>query len=87
LYVRFFILRTFPGEYREDDFAATILDAAKDSDLIVMATESRHGIVDAMRRQCYGAGRAGRALSGVGCACPVSKPGVNSRPARHYYQG
>ena len=28
---------------------ATILDAAKEADLIVMATEGEHGIIDAMR--------------------------------------
>jgi nucleotide-binding universal stress UspA family protein len=34
---------------REGEVAATILDSAKDADLIIMATEGRHGIVDAMR--------------------------------------
>lgn len=34
---------------KEGEVAATILDAAKDVDLIVMATEGRHGMVDAMR--------------------------------------
>jgi nucleotide-binding universal stress UspA family protein len=34
---------------REGDVAAVILDAAADADLIVMATEGRHGVVDAMR--------------------------------------
>jgi nucleotide-binding universal stress UspA family protein len=34
---------------RQGEVAATILDLAKDADLIVMATEGRHGIVDAMR--------------------------------------
>ena len=33
----------------EGEVAVTILDSAKDVDLIVMATEGRHGIVDAMR--------------------------------------
>ncbi|HEX9264203.1 MAG TPA: universal stress protein [Candidatus Binatia bacterium] len=31
------------------DVAAAILDAATDADLIVMATEGRHGVIDAMR--------------------------------------
>jgi nucleotide-binding universal stress UspA family protein len=34
---------------KEGEVAATILDASEDADLIVMATEGRHGIVDAMR--------------------------------------
>jgi nucleotide-binding universal stress UspA family protein len=34
---------------REGDVATTILDVARDADLIVMATEGRHGVVDAMR--------------------------------------
>jgi len=34
---------------REGEVAATILEAANDADMIVMATEGRHGIVDAMR--------------------------------------
>lgn len=36
-------------QQREGDVAAVILDAAADADLIVMATEGRHGVVDAMR--------------------------------------
>ena len=34
---------------RKGDVAPTILDAARDADLIVMATEGRHGVVDALR--------------------------------------
>jgi nucleotide-binding universal stress UspA family protein len=34
---------------RVGDAVAAILDAAQDADLIVMATEGRHGIFDAMR--------------------------------------
>jgi nucleotide-binding universal stress UspA family protein len=34
---------------REGDVAATILDISREADLIVMATEGRHGIVDAIR--------------------------------------
>ena len=34
---------------REGDVVEVILDAAKEVDLIVMATEGRHGIIDAMR--------------------------------------
>ena len=34
---------------RKGDVAAAILDAATDADLIVMATEGRHGVIDAMR--------------------------------------
>ena len=34
---------------REGDVVEVILDAAKEADLIVMATEGRHGIIDAMR--------------------------------------
>lgn len=34
---------------REGDVVAVILDAAEKADLIVMATEGRHGIIDAMR--------------------------------------
>jgi nucleotide-binding universal stress UspA family protein len=34
---------------RRGDVAATILEAANDTDLIVMATEGRHGMIDAMR--------------------------------------
>jgi nucleotide-binding universal stress UspA family protein len=34
---------------KEGEVAAAILDTAKEVDLIVMATEGRHGIVDAMR--------------------------------------
>jgi len=34
---------------RKGDVVAVILDAAKEADLIVMATEGRHGIIDAMR--------------------------------------
>ena len=34
---------------REGDVATVILDAAADADLIVMATEGRNGVVDAMR--------------------------------------
>ncbi len=34
---------------KEGEVATAILDAAKDVDLIVMATEGRHGVVDAMR--------------------------------------
>ena len=34
---------------REGDVVATILDAAKEADLIVMATEGEQGIIDAMR--------------------------------------
>jgi nucleotide-binding universal stress UspA family protein len=35
--------------HRDGDVVASILDAAQAADLIVMATEGRHGIVDAMR--------------------------------------
>jgi nucleotide-binding universal stress UspA family protein len=35
--------------HRKGDVAPTILDAARDADLIVMATEGRHGVVDALR--------------------------------------
>jgi Universal stress protein family len=35
--------------HRNGDIVSTILDAAAQADLIVMATEGRHGIVDAMR--------------------------------------
>jgi nucleotide-binding universal stress UspA family protein len=34
---------------REGDVVATILDASQEADLIVMATEGRQGVVDAMR--------------------------------------
>jgi nucleotide-binding universal stress UspA family protein len=34
---------------RKGDVVAVILDEAKEADLIVMATEGRHGIIDAMR--------------------------------------
>ena len=34
---------------RRGDVAATILEAANNTDLIVMATEGRHGMIDAMR--------------------------------------
>jgi len=34
---------------RKGDVAATILEAANNTDLIVMATEGRHGMIDAMR--------------------------------------
>ena len=34
---------------RKGDVAPTILDVARNVDLIVMATEGRHGVVDAMR--------------------------------------
>jgi len=34
---------------REGDVVETILDAAQEADLIVMSTEGRHGVVDAMR--------------------------------------
>lgn len=34
---------------REGDIVATILDAAQEADLIVMATEGRHGVFDALR--------------------------------------
>ena len=34
---------------REGDVVEVILDAAKEADLIVMATEGRHGVIDAMR--------------------------------------
>jgi nucleotide-binding universal stress UspA family protein len=34
---------------RDGDVVSTILDAARAADLIVMATEGRHGIIDAMR--------------------------------------
>lgn len=34
---------------RDGDVVETILDAAQEADLIVMATEGRHGVVDAMR--------------------------------------
>jgi len=34
---------------REGDVAAAILDAAREVDLIVMATEGRHGVIDALR--------------------------------------
>jgi nucleotide-binding universal stress UspA family protein len=34
---------------REEEVVAAILDVAKESDLIVMATEERHGFVDAVR--------------------------------------
>ena len=34
---------------REGDVVATILDAAAETDLIVMATEGEQGIIDAMR--------------------------------------
>jgi nucleotide-binding universal stress UspA family protein len=34
---------------REGDVVSVILDAAKKADLIIMATEGRHGIFDAMR--------------------------------------
>ena len=34
---------------RQGDVVAAILDAAKQADLIVMATEGRHGVIDAMR--------------------------------------
>ena len=34
--------------HREGDVVAVILDAAEEADLIVMATEGRHGVVDAL---------------------------------------
>jgi nucleotide-binding universal stress UspA family protein len=34
---------------RKGDVVSTILDAARAADLIVMATEGRHGVIDAMR--------------------------------------
>ena len=34
---------------RNGDVVSTILDAARAADLIVMATEGRHGVIDAMR--------------------------------------
>ena len=34
---------------REGDVVAAILDAAQEADLIVMATEGEHGIIDALR--------------------------------------
>ena len=34
---------------RQGDVVSAILDAAKQAELIVMATEGRHGIIDAMR--------------------------------------
>lgn len=34
---------------REGDVVAALLEAAQDTDLVVMATEGRHGFVDAMR--------------------------------------
>jgi nucleotide-binding universal stress UspA family protein len=34
---------------REGDVVATILDASREADLIVMPTEGRQGVVDAMR--------------------------------------
>ena len=34
---------------REGDVVAVILDTAEEADLIVMATEGEHGIIDAMR--------------------------------------
>lgn len=34
---------------REGDVVATILDASREADLIVMATEGRHGVFDALR--------------------------------------
>jgi nucleotide-binding universal stress UspA family protein len=34
---------------REGDIVEAILDAAQEADLIVMATEGRHGVIDAMR--------------------------------------
>jgi nucleotide-binding universal stress UspA family protein len=34
---------------REGDVVAEILNAAQDADLIVMATEGRQGVIDAMR--------------------------------------
>ena len=49
---------------RQGDVVAAILDAAQETDLIVMATEGRHGIFDAMR---------GSVTERVvrGAACPV----------------
>ena len=35
--------------HRDGDVVSTILDVAREADLIVMATEGRHGIIDAMR--------------------------------------
>jgi nucleotide-binding universal stress UspA family protein len=34
---------------REGDVVAVILDAAAEADLVVMATEGEHGIIDALR--------------------------------------
>jgi nucleotide-binding universal stress UspA family protein len=34
---------------REGDDVVTILDASREADLIIMATEGRHGVIDAMR--------------------------------------
>ena len=51
---------------REGDVASVILKEAEETDLIVMATEGRHGAFDALRGSVTERGRPGRPMPGAG---------------------
>jgi nucleotide-binding universal stress UspA family protein len=63
---------------REGDAVVTILDAAQEADLVVMATEGRHGFVDAMRGSV-----TERVVHGATClVLTVPAPRDNVTPAK-----